>query len=268
MVGFMRRFDPAYAEAKRRIEAGELGKVFAIRCVSEDPVDPDGFFVRFAPTSGGIFLDCCIHDIDLVRWMLDGAETASVAAAGSRLMYPALGACGDVDTGSANVAFEGGQMATFYVSRTSHRGYEASMTIVGDKGALEIGAAIPQAAADAGARRRPRRPPAKPTSSNASAKPSGYEAQAFIKADSNRRADADQSRRRPRGDAAGLRHARRAQDGLTAAERAAARRPRPRGGAMRRATGRARATEARADSLTPAAAWRRERRPSVHDRLR
>jgi myo-inositol 2-dehydrogenase/D-chiro-inositol 1-dehydrogenase len=143
MVGFMRRFDPSYAEAKRRVDAGELGTVFAIRCVSEDPVDPDGFFVRFAPTSGGIFLDCCIHDIDLVRWMLDGPEIASVAAAGSRVMYPALSQCGDVDTASANVTFTGGRIATFYVSRTSHRGYEASMTIVGDKGTLELGAAIP-----------------------------------------------------------------------------------------------------------------------------
>jgi len=144
MVGFMRRFDPAYADAKRRIDAGELGEVFAIRCVSEDPVDPEGFFVRFAPTSGGIFLDCCIHDIDLVRWMLGGAETAAVDAVGSRIMYPALGACGDIDTASANVAFKGGQIATFFVSRTSHRGYEASMRIVGDKGALDIGVGIPR----------------------------------------------------------------------------------------------------------------------------
>ena len=144
MVGFMRRFDPAYREAKRRIDAGELGEVFAIRCLSEDPVDPDGFFVRFAPTSGGIFLDCCIHDIDLVRWMLSGADASSVTAAGSRVMYPALGECGDVDTGCATVTFEGGKVATFYVSRTSHRGYEASMTIVGAKGAIELGRAIPQ----------------------------------------------------------------------------------------------------------------------------
>ena len=114
MVGFMRRFDPAYAEAKRRIDAGELGKVFAVRCVSEDPVDPSGFFVRFAPTSGGIFLDCCIHDIDLVRWMLGGAKPVSVAAVGSRVLTPALEACGDVDTASAVVAFEGGGIADFY----------------------------------------------------------------------------------------------------------------------------------------------------------
>ncbi len=144
MVGFMRRFDPAYAEAKRRIDAGELGKVFAVRCVSEDAVDPSGFFVRFAPTSGGIFLDCCIHDIDLVRWMLGGAKPVSVAAVGSRVLTPALETCGDVDTASAVVAFEGGGIADFYVTRTSHRGYEASMTVVGAKAALDIGRGIPK----------------------------------------------------------------------------------------------------------------------------
>ena len=144
MVGFMRRFDPAYAEAKRRIEAGELGEVFAIRCLSEDPADPSGFFVRFAPTSGGSFLDCSIHDIDLVRWMLGGARASSVSAVGSRLMYPALAGCGDVDTASAVVAFEGGGIADFHVSRTSHRGYEAAMTIAGSKATLEIGRAIPR----------------------------------------------------------------------------------------------------------------------------
>lgn len=144
MIGFMRRFDPAYAEAKRLIAAGELGKVFSISCRSEDPVDPDGFFVRFAPTSGGIFLDCCIHDIDLVRWMLDGAEVSSVSAAGSRVMYPALGDCGDVDNGFATVTFKGGQVATFHVSRTSYRGYEAVMTIAGTKAGLDIGRSVPR----------------------------------------------------------------------------------------------------------------------------
>lgn len=144
MVGFMRRFDPAYAEAKRRIDAGDLGKVFAIRCVSEDPVDPGGFFIRFAPTSGGIFLDCCIHDVDLVRWMLGGAKPVSVAAVGSRILTPALEACGDVDTASAIVAFEGGALADFTVTRTSHRGYEASMTVVGSRATLEIGRGVPK----------------------------------------------------------------------------------------------------------------------------
>jgi myo-inositol 2-dehydrogenase/D-chiro-inositol 1-dehydrogenase len=139
MIGFMRRFDPAYAEIKRAIKDGELGTVFRIHCESHDPADPDAFFVRFAPTSGGIFLDCCIHDIDLVRWMLAGPRPTRVSAYGTRVMYPGLGACGDVDTASATVEFDQGTLATFHVSRTSHRGYEATMAVTGTAGALTCG---------------------------------------------------------------------------------------------------------------------------------
>jgi myo-inositol 2-dehydrogenase/D-chiro-inositol 1-dehydrogenase len=139
MVGFMRRFDPAYAEARRQLREGALGELFHIHCASHDPIDPHGFFVKFAPTSGGIFLDCCIHDLDLVRWMLDGARPLQVSAAGTRRMYPALEACGDIDTGFATITFEGGAVATFHVSRTSHRGYEATMSLNGTRGALSLG---------------------------------------------------------------------------------------------------------------------------------
>ncbi len=144
MIGFMRRFDPAYAEVKRAISSGELGHVFRIHAESHDPVDPNAFFIKFAPTSGGIFLDCCIHDIDLVRWMLDGARPIKVSASGTRVMYPGLGSCGDVDTAAASVEFEGvsGEgpaLATFHVSRTSQRGYEATMSVTGTEGALTCG---------------------------------------------------------------------------------------------------------------------------------
>lgn len=146
-IGFMRRFDPAYAELKRAISAGELGKVFRVHAESHDPVDPDGFFVKFAPTSGGIFLDCCIHDVDLVRWLLEGAKARRVDAHGTRVMYPGLGSCGDVDTAAASVEFElpagaGTALATFHVSRTSHRGYEATMRVTGTEGALSCGGGL------------------------------------------------------------------------------------------------------------------------------
>lgn len=139
MVGFMRRFDPAYAEVKRIIASGGLGTVFRIHCESHDPVDPDGFFVKFAPTSGGIFLDCAIHDIDLTRWMLDGRHPLRATAHGTRIMYPGLGACNDVDTAAATIEFEGGVLATFHVSRTSYKGYEATMAVTGTAGALTCG---------------------------------------------------------------------------------------------------------------------------------
>lgn len=142
MIGFMRRFDPGFAEARRLLDAGELGTPFRLHFDAHDPIDPDGFFVRFAPTSGGLFLDCCIHDVDLARWLLDGARARRVSASGTRLMYPGLADCNDIDTGVATVEFSNGVVASFHVSRTSHRGYEAALDLTGTRGAVSVGRGI------------------------------------------------------------------------------------------------------------------------------
>ena len=70
MIGFVRRFDASYRDAFNKISEGAIGRPFMVRSQTVDKNDPDGFFVRFAPTSGGLFLDCSVHDIDLARWML------------------------------------------------------------------------------------------------------------------------------------------------------------------------------------------------------
>lgn len=142
MIGFMRRFDAGYAAMKSRIDGGALGTVYRVHAESHDPIDPHGFFVKFAPTSGGLFLDCCIHDIDLVRWLVGGTPI-SVSADGVREQYPGLATCQDVDTATATVRFDLGEgrtvLATFFVSRTSHRGYEATLSVTGTRAAARAG---------------------------------------------------------------------------------------------------------------------------------
>ena len=123
---------------KQRITSGALGQIYRVHAESHDPIDPQGFFVKFAPTSGGIFLDCCIHDIDLVRWLVGGTPV-SVSAEGVRVQYPGLAACNDVDTAAATVSFDNGTLATFFVSRTSHRGYEATLSVQGTQAAARAG---------------------------------------------------------------------------------------------------------------------------------
>jgi myo-inositol 2-dehydrogenase / D-chiro-inositol 1-dehydrogenase len=139
MVGFMRRFDPGNVETKRLLDTSELGEPFHIHLDSHDPVDPNGYFVRYAPTSGGLFLDCAIHDADLLRWLLDDAEPVRVTAAGSRRMYPDLAACDDIDTGVVTIEYDTGVIGTISVSRTSHRGYEAALHVHGTRGAVRVG---------------------------------------------------------------------------------------------------------------------------------
>jgi myo-inositol 2-dehydrogenase / D-chiro-inositol 1-dehydrogenase len=139
MVGFVRRFDPSYLSAHAAIESGEIGRPFMVRSQTCDQNDPDGFFVRFAPTSGGIFMDCSVHDIDLARWMLNRPKALRAFATGTIALHPALSEFGDVDNGLAVVEFEGGAKAVFYASRTMAHGHETSTEVIGTAGKLTVG---------------------------------------------------------------------------------------------------------------------------------
>ncbi len=139
MVGFVRRFDPSYQSAFRSVEAGEIGRPFLVRSQTCDQNDPDGFFVKFAPTSGGIFMDCSVHDIDLARWMLGRPKALRAFATGTIALHPGLQACGDVDNGIAVVEFVGGAKAVLYASRTMAHGHETSTEVIGTAGKLLIG---------------------------------------------------------------------------------------------------------------------------------
>jgi len=108
-------------------------------------VDPESAIqgaIRFAPTSGGQFLDMSVHDIDLARWML-GAEATTIFAAGGCFAHPEFGAYGDGDNLAALVRFDSGAMAFFLAGRTAAHGYAVETEIIGTLGALRI-ASIPQ----------------------------------------------------------------------------------------------------------------------------
>lgn len=138
-IGFMRRFDPSYRDAFAKARAGAIGRPFLVRSQTCDLNDPEGFFVRFAPTSGGIFLDCTVHDIDVARWLLGFPRATRVFAAGAVALHEGLRELGDVDNGVAVCEFEGGRLAMFYASRTTAHGNDTSSEVIGTAGALAIG---------------------------------------------------------------------------------------------------------------------------------
>ena len=80
-LGFMRRFDKSYAEAKRKIDNGDIGKVVLVRSYTQDPRSTIESTLKFAPHSGGQYLDMCVHDIDLIRWFT-GSNVKNVWAIG------------------------------------------------------------------------------------------------------------------------------------------------------------------------------------------
>ncbi|MEP6941595.1 MAG: Gfo/Idh/MocA family oxidoreductase [Betaproteobacteria bacterium] len=139
MIGYGRRFDPSYRDAWEKIQAGAIGTPFLVRSQNLDMNDPSGFFVRFAPTSGGIFLDCTVHDIDLARWLLGNPRPQRVFATGVVAIHEGLREFGDVDNGVATCEFAGGKMACFYASRTMAHGHETSTEVFGTMGRLAVG---------------------------------------------------------------------------------------------------------------------------------
>ena len=139
MIGFVRRFDASYQDAQKMIAAGAIGRPFLVRSETCDQNDPSGFFVRFAPTSGGIFVDMSVHDIDLARWLLGSPKPLRVFSAGTVAIHEGLKACGDVDNGVAMCEFADGRIACFYASRTMAHGHETATEVIGTDGRLVIG---------------------------------------------------------------------------------------------------------------------------------
>lgn len=139
MIGYVRRFDASYQDARRKIDAGLIGAPFLVRSETTDQNDPSGFFVRFAPKSGGIFVDMSVHDVDVARWMLGSPAPRRVFSTGTIAVHAGLAACGDVDNGVAICEFEGGKTACIYASRTMAHGHETVSEVIGTAGRLVVG---------------------------------------------------------------------------------------------------------------------------------
>jgi scyllo-inositol 2-dehydrogenase (NAD+) len=136
-VGFMRRFDTGYAEAKRKIEQGVIGQPVTIRSIGRDPHRTS---LEYADSrmSGGLIIDMAIHDIDLVRWLMDD-EVERVYTEAASLVYPELNDVGDVDTAMISLKFTRGGLGNIEVSRTAIYGYDIQAEVIGSKGTLQIG---------------------------------------------------------------------------------------------------------------------------------
>ena len=135
-LGFMRRFDKAYAAAKKKIEAGVIGTPIVFKSTSKDPFPPPVEFLRPA-SSGGIFMDMGIHDFDLARWFM--GEVKSVFSAGGALAYPEVGEGWRLRQRLHAAELRERQHRHGALSRTGIYGYGIDTEIVGTEGTLQIG---------------------------------------------------------------------------------------------------------------------------------
>ncbi|MBB6448764.1 scyllo-inositol 2-dehydrogenase (NAD+) [Geomicrobium halophilum] len=134
-VGFMRRFDPAYADAKKRIDSGEIGDPIYFKGFTRDQGSPPADFIRH---SGGLFVDCSIHDYDIARYLM-GSEITSVSGHGRILKYEFMKECNDIDQALSYIEFESGAAGDVEASRISPYGHDIRAEIIGTKGSIFVG---------------------------------------------------------------------------------------------------------------------------------
>lgn len=132
MIGFNRRFDPAFASLKFAFDAGEIGKGELLAITSFDPTPPP---VSYIKVSGGLFRDMMIHDFDMACWIFGGMPDR-VTAVGSSIVDPAIGAAGDVDTAVVTLTWADGRLAVIKNSRRAIYGYDQRIELLGSEGLL------------------------------------------------------------------------------------------------------------------------------------
>jgi myo-inositol 2-dehydrogenase/D-chiro-inositol 1-dehydrogenase len=132
MTAFNRRFDPSFAHLQRQIADGVIGNVELVTILSRDPSPPPLDYIK---TSGGIFRDMMIHDLDMARFLL-GEDPVELHAAGSCLVDPAIGEADDFDTATVTLRTASGKLCQISNSRRATYGYDQRIEVHGQKGLL------------------------------------------------------------------------------------------------------------------------------------
>jgi predicted dehydrogenase len=136
-VGFMRRYDPAYAAAMKRIEAGEIGVPVIFKSIGRDKDGPP--LTAYQPNINGmLFYTNSIHDFDLARWLMQD-EVAEVHAYTTVAIRPEVAQFGDVVASVVNLRFNRGAIGNIESYAQAAYGYDVRTEIVGSKGSIQVG---------------------------------------------------------------------------------------------------------------------------------
>jgi len=134
-IGYNRRFDTGFVNARAAVQSGELGKLHTVRSTTLDPAPPPAAYVA---ASGGIFRDCSVHDFDIIRWVT-GREVVEVYAVGGNRGADYIKEAGDADTTGAILTLDDGTIAVVSNSRHNARGYDVRMEIHGFQDSIAVG---------------------------------------------------------------------------------------------------------------------------------
>jgi myo-inositol 2-dehydrogenase / D-chiro-inositol 1-dehydrogenase len=127
-IGFMRRFDPSYAEIKAMLSRGDLGKALMFHCFHRNVAPAYDFRPEMA------ICNSAPHEFDVARWMLD-SDFKSI-----RVFRPLAGG----ETAPVFMVLEtvAGQLVNIEVNISATYGYDVRGELVGEKGTAFLRAPV------------------------------------------------------------------------------------------------------------------------------
>jgi scyllo-inositol 2-dehydrogenase (NAD+) len=136
-IGFMRRYDPAYAAAMKRVEAGEIGTPVLFKSVGRDKDEPP-LAAYQSNLNGMVFYNNTIHDFDLARWLMQD-EVTEVQAYTTVAIRPEVAKYGDVVASVVNLKYAQGAIGNVESYVQAMYAYDVRTEIVGSKGSIFVG---------------------------------------------------------------------------------------------------------------------------------
>jgi myo-inositol 2-dehydrogenase/D-chiro-inositol 1-dehydrogenase len=133
-VGFMRRYDPAYLDLKRELDAGQVGDPLLLHCVHRNADVPHPFGSEAALT------ESVVHDVDVARWLL-GREITSVTVLAPRATRQAPP--GVRDPQLVLLEADGGVLVDVESFLRARYGYDVRCEVVGESGVLALAPRAP-----------------------------------------------------------------------------------------------------------------------------
>jgi predicted dehydrogenase len=133
-IGFQRRYDSAYAEARKIVSSGALGRPLFYRGINRDRDAPVG-----APGSlatNDILTESAIHDLDGARWMMAdevAGVRASLATIGDKASAPAP------NVAMVELRFARGAVAHVEAMRGARYAYDIRSEVMCETGAVFVG---------------------------------------------------------------------------------------------------------------------------------
>jgi myo-inositol 2-dehydrogenase/D-chiro-inositol 1-dehydrogenase len=126
-VGFMRRFDPSYADMKAHLQSGEIGQPLMFHCFHRNVSAPPWFDSQMAITNSAP------HEFDIARWMLetDYKSISVFRPASASPEKPGSPVFMVVETTA-------GQLVNIEVNNNAAYGYDVRGELVGEKGTVAL----------------------------------------------------------------------------------------------------------------------------------